>query len=339
MQIGQVAFHLRRSLAADADHRDGAAKRLPISSRHRTVSQSTATKLKPSRRQTPKFLASTSTHGHPCAARKCSRSAAMEPPAKPARLAAGAVARRVRAGPDVLVAAVVWRRLRAAVGRVRARGAEGVHQALHAVAPAVAAGHGDAADVALADALELVVARQAEHVPHVALRVTNEYKLLPGGECVVYLEDGRFEREGADAAVESAGVRHCEIWALRRNTASRHQLRDGFDFAVSSKGHLSLLNVTRHPFCRTVSVVCIRPHHAAAAAGEERFVLSIVFRALSRRRTERFVHHEQTTTLQVDYSDLSHALPDSNDCHRFILPKYVHGDNEVEVIVPIGLLG
>lgn len=64
-----------------------------------------------------------------------------------ARLAE-AVARRVQADPEVVVAAVDGRG-GAAVARVRARSADVVHHALHGMAPAVAAGvQGDAADVA-----------------------------------------------------------------------------------------------------------------------------------------------------------------------------------------------
>lgn len=79
------------------------------------------------------------------------------------------VARHVRACQDVLLAAVVCRRRHAAVGGVRAWATHELHHGLHGVAPAVAASHGDAAEVALAGGPELVTAGRAHHVPHVAL--------------------------------------------------------------------------------------------------------------------------------------------------------------------------
>lgn len=82
---------------------------------------------------------------------------------------AGAVARRVQARQEVLLAAVVHRRLRAAVVRVRAWATRELHHGLHGVAPAVAAGQGDAAEVTLVGGPELVTAGRAHHVPHLAL--------------------------------------------------------------------------------------------------------------------------------------------------------------------------
>jgi len=88
-----------------------------------------------------------------------------------ARLA-GAVAGRVRAHLTVAFLAVVGRCRVAAVSRVRAGDADAVHQALHGVAPAVAAARGGAADMAQAvpGGLQLVSAGRAHHMPHLALR-------------------------------------------------------------------------------------------------------------------------------------------------------------------------
>ena len=88
---------------------------------------------------------------------------------------AAAAARRVRARrQDVVLERVVQGPGLAAVGRARARGADRVHHALHGVAPLVAAGHGDAAQVALAGVPELVGAWRAQHMAPGALYVQRE---------------------------------------------------------------------------------------------------------------------------------------------------------------------
>ena len=69
-----------------------------------------------------------------------------------------AVAWRVRARRAVAFSSVVGRPRGAAMGGVRAWDAERLHQSLHGMAPAVAAG-GDATHMALALGLELVAAR------------------------------------------------------------------------------------------------------------------------------------------------------------------------------------
>ena len=58
---------------------------------------------------------------------------------------------------------------RAAVGRVRARDAGGLHHAFHGVAPAEATGGAATAHMAPALVLEPVTARRAQYMPHVTL--------------------------------------------------------------------------------------------------------------------------------------------------------------------------
>ncbi|KAF8725910.1 hypothetical protein HU200_020478 [Digitaria exilis] len=104
----------------------------------------------------------------------------------------------------------------------------------------------------------------------------------------------------------------------RSGTTSRHQLRDGFNFAVSSKGHLLLLNVARHPFGRTVS----------QSKKLSDIWISYSASSSSSGSNERFDYYDQTTSFQIAcYSDLSDGLPpEFRDGHQFILPnKYVHG--------------
>jgi len=91
--------------------------------------------------------------------------------AREAAALAGAVAWLVRTRPGVAVAVMVRHPLGAAVGGVRARDADRVHHLLHGVAPEVAAGDRDAADMAVGRLPELVVARRAHHVTHRALHM------------------------------------------------------------------------------------------------------------------------------------------------------------------------
>jgi len=82
---------------------------------------------------------------------------------------AGAPPGRVRALLAVGLLAVVGRPGRAAVGRVRARDAGGLHHAFHGVAPAEATGGAATAHMAPALVLEPVTARRAQYMPHVTL--------------------------------------------------------------------------------------------------------------------------------------------------------------------------
>ncbi|TVU17717.1 hypothetical protein EJB05_33768, partial [Eragrostis curvula] len=82
---------------------------------------------------------------------------------------AGAGVWRVRTRLAVALLVTVGRHGSAAIGGIRARDADGLHQALHRVAPSVATGDVDAAQVALAGAHELVVARRAHNMSNIAL--------------------------------------------------------------------------------------------------------------------------------------------------------------------------
>ncbi|PAN17312.1 hypothetical protein PAHAL_3G121400 [Panicum hallii] len=83
---------------------------------------------------------------------------------------------------------------------------------------------------------------------------------------------------------------------------------------------LFLLNVSRHPFCRAVSVLCIRPR--TAAAREIRFELSCPRRFRpSYRSNHGLVSHEQRAVFRFACLDLSDGLPDSSDCHQPSCPS------------------
>ncbi|KAJ1261680.1 hypothetical protein BS78_09G048900 [Paspalum vaginatum] len=107
-------------------------------------------------------------------------------------------------------------------------------------------------------------------------------------------------------------------------TALNLELHDGFQFVVSSdadehgRKYVFLLNVVRHQFCRTVSVVCIR--HRAAATKEINFKLHCLLR-YGAEEGDRLVGHTQTTGFKVECSDLSDGLPDPNENFQLIVPK------------------
>jgi hypothetical protein len=81
---------------------------------------------------------------------------------------AGTVAWPVRTRLVMAVLVVVGSPGGTAVGGIRAREADGLHQALHGMAPSVTTGD-DAADMALASGLELVTAHQTRNMTQFAL--------------------------------------------------------------------------------------------------------------------------------------------------------------------------
>ncbi|CAN6326716.1 unnamed protein product [Urochloa humidicola] len=134
-------------------------------------------------------------------------------------------------------------------------------------------------------------------------------------------------------------------WPCQRAWSSSFSmdLSVGFNFIVVSYGdnadehddkYLFLLNMTCHPFCRAVSVICIRPTSSSAVAEKKiEFQLS---HSRSWSRNE-LLSHDQTTHFRVACSDLSGGLPGSNSCHQLIVPT-THGDggdDDLEVKVSI----
>ncbi|KAJ1261693.1 hypothetical protein BS78_09G050200 [Paspalum vaginatum] len=107
------------------------------------------------------------------------------------------------------------------------------------------------------------------------------------------------------------------------------ELREGFQFVVSGdadehgRKYVFLLNVVHHQFCRAVSVLCIRPRAAAAAAKEINFQLRF---KLNGDEGHPLARHTQTTVFEVGCSDLCDGLPDPNENFQLIVPKYVHRD-------------
>jgi len=85
---------------------------------------------------------------------------------------------------------------------IRAREADGLHNVLYGMAPAVASSV-DATHMTLAGGLELVTACRTDDMPHIAL------------------EDGGLQREEAHAAVEGVGFLHRHVPG-RRSSLRRH---------------------------------------------------------------------------------------------------------------------
>lgn len=118
-------------------------------------------------------------------------------------------------------------------------------------------------------------------------------------------------------------------------------LQDGFNFVVSSttdehgRKYLFLLNVVRLSLCRTMSVICNRPH--SAAAKEMRFVLSYPARS---NATNKLVKHEQKAEyVEVPCSDLSGGLPDLRGSYQFIVSNHAGGeDNEHDMKVMVDII-
>ncbi|CAN6340657.1 unnamed protein product [Urochloa humidicola] len=142
------------------------------------------------------------------------------------------------------------------------------------------------------------------------------------------------------AGVHGWPCKHTWVSTFSELPFSGH-LRVGFNFIVGTNRdenddkYLFLLNVTRRPFCRAVSVICIRPTSSYAAAGKKiEFQLS---HSRSWSRNE-LLSHDQTTHFRVACSDLSGGLPGSNSCHQLIVPT-THGDggDDLEVKVDISI--
>ncbi|KAF8725907.1 hypothetical protein HU200_020475 [Digitaria exilis] len=113
-------------------------------------------------------------------------------------------------------------------------------------------------------------------------------------------------------------------------------LRTGFNFVVltgddygDDNKYLFLLNVTRYPFCRAVSVIWICSR--SEAVKEIRFELSCQFWS-----NGLLIGHNLKTEFRVAYSDLSDGLP-SNGCHQLIVPITCDDWGDMEVNIEISI--
>ena len=127
------------------------------------------------------------------------------------------------------------------------------------------------------------------------------------------------------------------------------RLRYGLNFLLADDGgaadggtsggapRLFLLNVTRERLGRAISVLCIHPHAAAAAAGGVAQPVStrckLVF---SRFGGGSFCFsHYQRSDFQVACTDLADGLPSPDGCFQFVVPDSVRGDDDTENAIEV----
>ncbi|WVZ96356.1 hypothetical protein U9M48_042008, partial [Paspalum notatum var. saurae] len=129
--------------------------------------------------------------------------------------------------------------------------------------------------------------------------------------------------------VASAHGWHCEFVHSCLPTAI---LDDGYNFNLvesvdedADKEYLFLVKVVRHPFCRAVSVLCVRPR--SSAADKIRVELHYETSANQVWSDQQSTRRDLITDFIVPCSDLSDALPDHNEIYQLIVPNYVQRDH------------
>ncbi|WVZ96338.1 hypothetical protein U9M48_041993 [Paspalum notatum var. saurae] len=113
-------------------------------------------------------------------------------------------------------------------------------------------------------------------------------------------------------------------------------LDEGFNLVVYAdaehdKRYLFLVKVVGHPFCRAVSVVCVRPRSAAA----EKIRVELDYKTPTYRSDQSTSWHYLRTNFIVACSDLSGAhLPDHpNESYQLIVPKYVNEEDDLDLMM------
>ncbi|OEL26267.1 hypothetical protein BAE44_0012714, partial [Dichanthelium oligosanthes] len=106
------------------------------------------------------------------------------------------------------------------------------------------------------------------------------------------------------------------------------ELVDGFNFiaghhaAAGDDGpYLFLLDVSRQPFGRAVSVLCV---HLRTAAATCKLAYSRV--VSGEDGVDEVVTHYQQSMIGVACTDLSGGMPDPSKRHQVFLPRFDHGD-------------
>ncbi|TVU17691.1 hypothetical protein EJB05_33741, partial [Eragrostis curvula] len=99
---------------------------------------------------------------------------------------------------------------------------------------------------------------------------------------------------------------------------------------ASGKQWLFLLNVARQPLDRAISMLCIHPHAVVDAKEME---CSLVYSQDGRvinncHGGDLLTSHYQNSTFRVACTDLSHGLPNPNECFQFVVPNSVVKDHE-----------
>uniref|UniRef100_A0A0D9ZUD3 RING-type E3 ubiquitin transferase n=1 Tax=Oryza glumipatula TaxID=40148 RepID=A0A0D9ZUD3_9ORYZ len=120
-------------------------------------------------------------------------------------------------------------------------------------------------------------------------------------------------------------------WPCTTNVRAREvfdvRLHDGFNFLVvggASRHHLVMMNMTREPLGRAITVLRIHPH----ATGRIQCELSLSHHVVLGDSWGLYRSHYQKSVFDVGCSDLADGLPDAKQCFQFVVPRCVAGDDD-----------
>ncbi|EEE62366.1 hypothetical protein OsJ_17155 [Oryza sativa Japonica Group] len=120
-------------------------------------------------------------------------------------------------------------------------------------------------------------------------------------------------------------------WPCTTNVRAREvfdvRLHDGFNFLVvggASRHHLVMMNMTREPLGRAITVLRIHPH----ATGRIQCELSLSRHVVLGDSWGLYRSHYQKSVFDVGCSDLADGLPDAKQCFQFVVPRCVAGDDD-----------
>uniref|UniRef100_A0A0E0KYL6 RING-type E3 ubiquitin transferase n=1 Tax=Oryza punctata TaxID=4537 RepID=A0A0E0KYL6_ORYPU len=119
-------------------------------------------------------------------------------------------------------------------------------------------------------------------------------------------------------------------------TGETYRLHDGFNFhrvehhPGDGDHRLIMLNMTREPLGRAISVLCIHPHAAPAAEMqcELRLYVSRPGDGGSGGGGGLCISHYQRSVFHIGYSDLADGVPDRRQRFQFVVPRHVVGDDD-----------
>ncbi|TVU17758.1 hypothetical protein EJB05_33813, partial [Eragrostis curvula] len=107
------------------------------------------------------------------------------------------------------------------------------------------------------------------------------------------------------------------------------------DFADADAGstnrYLFLLNVTRQPLGRAISVLWIHRHAETTATGKE-MECELRYSSTLRRDGTKVTEHHQKSCFRVACTDLSNGLPSPSDRFQFVVPDCAVADKEKDSI-------
>ncbi|TVU17748.1 hypothetical protein EJB05_33803, partial [Eragrostis curvula] len=143
---------------------------------------------------------------------------------------------------------------------------------------------------------------------------------------------------------------------IRAGSKCTLSLHDGFNFllancdaeggegmtATPTAGNewLFLLNVVRQPLDRAISMLCIHPH---AGINAKEMECSLMYSQYGRvvnncHGGDRLTSHYQNSSFRVACTDLSHGLPNPNECFQFVVPNSAvkdHKEYAIQVVAQV----